>query len=239
MNSWYGEECDLSDGQCDHAGTGDATMNWNPNEHYKSSAVAVAYDAARFSSLPGRVFNSWEQRVIEKCFRDLKKGALLADIPCGTGRLAEPLLAAGYRVHGVDISGEMLNVAKQRLQRFGSAFTCEIGDARKMSAGTDSYDGTLCARVLMHFPLEQQISFLAGVVRLGGAIVVINHSFDSPYQRFRRAIKRLLGHQPPARFPITRRDIQALLRGAGLREVRHYRLLPLISEAIYVVAVKA
>lgn len=214
-------------------------MNWNPNEHYKSHTVAVAYDAARFSSLPGRVFNRWEQRVVEKCFKDVKKSALLVDVPCGTGRLAERLLEAGYRVHGVDISGEMLNVARQRLQRFGGTFTCEIGDARNATANTSAYDGALCARVLMHFPLEQQISFLAGVARLGAPVVVINHSLDSPYQRFRRAIKRLLGHQPPARFPITRRDIRALLRGAGLREVRRYRLLPLISEAIYIVAARA
>ena len=213
-------------------------MNWNPNEHYKRHDIAVAYDAARFSSLPGRVFNRWEQRVIEKCFRDIPKGTMLVDVPCGTGRLAERLLSAGYRVHGVDISDEMLKVARQRLERYGDAFTWEVGDARNMAANGIASEGTLCARVLMHFPLDEQITFLAGVARLGAGTVVINHSLDSPYQRFRRTVKRLLGHQPSARFPIGNRDIRKLLREAGLREVRRYRLLPMISEAGYIVAAK-
>lgn len=214
-------------------------MSWNPNEHYKNHNVAVHYDTSRFSSLPGRVFNHWEQHVIAKCFSKVSKGARLADMPSGTGRLAERLLSQGYRVHAMDISAEMLQVAKQRLHGYGDAFTCEVADAKNLPQGRSVYDGALCARVLMHFPLDQQVQFLAGVARLSRGVVVINHSFDSPYQRFRRRIKRFLGHQPPARFPVSNADIRQLLQRAGLRETKRYRLLPLISEAVYIVATKA
>ncbi|HEX7369060.1 MAG TPA: class I SAM-dependent methyltransferase [Rhodanobacteraceae bacterium] len=211
-------------------------MNWNPTEHYQNHDVAAGYDAARFSSIPGKVFDRWEKQVISKCFRRVPTGATLVDVPCGTGRLAERLLALGYRVHGMDISDEMLQVARRRLQQYGSAFTWEVADATSLPQNGPVYGGTLCARVLMHFPLEQQISFLAGVARLGSTTVVINHSFDSPYQRLRRRIKRMLGHRAPANFPISSRDIRVLLERAGLREVKRYRLLSLISEAIYIVA---
>jgi 2-polyprenyl-3-methyl-5-hydroxy-6-metoxy-1,4-benzoquinol methylase len=214
-------------------------MDWDANEHYKEQSVAVGYDAARFSSIPGRVFNTWEQRVIAKCFASVPKGATVVDMPCGTGRLAEPLLTLGFRVHGMDISAEMLAVAKQRLKRFGDRFTSEVADAQKIQQNRVEYDGALCARVLMHFPLEQQIEFLTGVGRLSKGVVVINHSFDSPYQRFRRGIKRMLGHQASARSPISNADIKKLLAGAGLREVKRYRLWSLISEAVYIVARKA
>jgi 2-polyprenyl-3-methyl-5-hydroxy-6-metoxy-1,4-benzoquinol methylase len=214
-------------------------MDWDANEHYKDQSVAVEYDAARFSSIPGRVFNKWEKRVIAECFSTLPAGAALVDMPCGTGRLAEPLLTLGYRVHGMDISAEMLEVAKQRLRSFGDRFTSEVADAQKIRQASVEYDGALCARVLMHFTLEQQIEFLAGVRQLSKGIVVINHSLSSPYQRFRRWVKRLLGHQAPARFPVTNDEIKRLLQGAGLREVRRYRLLSMISEAVYIVATKA
>ena len=213
-------------------------MDWDAKEHYKEHRVAVGYDAARFSSIPGRVFNHWEKLVIAKCFSSVPKGQKLVDMPCGTGRLAEPLLELGYRVHGMDISAEMLQVAKGRLNRFGDRFTCEVADAQKVRKNAVEYDGALCARVLMHFPLDQQIEFLTGVGRLSRGVVVINHSFDSSYQRFRRRIKRMLGHQAPARSPISTAEIKQLLQASGLREIKRYRLLSLISEAIYIVAVK-
>jgi ribosomal protein S21 len=68
--------------------------------------------------------------------------------------------------------------------------------------------------------------------------VVINHSLDSAYQRFRRRLKRSLSHQEPARCPISDANIKHLLERAGLREVKRYRLFPLISEAVYIVAEK-
>ena len=100
------------------------------------------------------------------------------------------------------------------------------------------YDGALCARVLMHFPLDQQIEFLTGVARLSRSVVVINHSLDSGYQRLRRRLKRLLGHQTPALHPVSNVDIKVLLKSAGLREVKRRRLVPIISEAIYIIAEK-
>ena len=50
-------------------------MNWNPNEEYKNRDVAITYDAVRFSSIPGKIFNSWDQHVIPKCFRRIPEGS--------------------------------------------------------------------------------------------------------------------------------------------------------------------
>ncbi|KZC39552.1 MULTISPECIES: methyltransferase domain-containing protein [Rhodanobacter] len=213
-------------------------MNWNPDEHYKSRTVAVDYDASRFSSIPGRVFNFLEKRTVARCFSRLSKGSTIADAPCGTGRLAEALLEAGYSVHGFDISEAMLSVARQRLVSYAGTFTCEVADMKKDPPSGPICDGALCARVLMHFPLDGQIEFLTAVASLSSSIVVINQSLDSGYQRFRRRLKRLMGHQPPANYPISNRDIRLLLEKSGLREVGRQRLLPLVSEAVYIVAEK-
>lgn len=213
-------------------------MSWNPDEHYKSSAVAADYDKDRFSSIPGQVFNFLEKRLVAKCFSQLPTGGTIADAPCGTGRLAEALLDAGYRVHGFDISQAMLGIARQRLASHGENFTCEVANLKEHPPSGPICDGALCARVLMHFPLEQQVQFLTGVAGLSRSVVVINQSLDSGYQRFRRRLKRWMGNQPSARFPISDENIRFLLKGSGLREVRRYRLFPLISEAVYIVAEK-
>ncbi|HUW53244.1 MAG TPA: class I SAM-dependent methyltransferase [Rhodanobacter sp.] len=213
-------------------------MNWNPDEHYKNQKVAADYDASRFSSIPGRVFNFLEKRTVVRCFSHLPKGSTIADAPCGTGRLAGALLKAGYRIHGFDISEAMLAVARQRLGSHGETFICEVADLKKHPPSGPICDGALCARVLMHFPLDQQIEFLTGVAKLSRSVVVINQSLDSGYQRFRRRLKRRLGNQPPANFPISNGDIKLLLEKSGLREVRRHHLLPLVSEAVYIVAEK-
>ncbi len=213
-------------------------MTWTPDEYYKSDNVASDYDKSRFSSIPGRIFNYLEKRTITRCFSGVPKGQTIADAPCGTGRLAEVLLANGYRVHGIDISEAMLLVAEQRLHRYQAGFTREVADVKRRPPGGPAYDAALCARVLMHFPLDQQVEFLTGVATLSRSIVVINHSLDSPYQRFRRRMKRLLSRQEPVRFPISDASIQHLLERAGLREMKRHRLFPLISEAVYIVAEK-
>jgi 2-polyprenyl-3-methyl-5-hydroxy-6-metoxy-1,4-benzoquinol methylase len=211
-------------------------MNWNPDEHYKNRQVADEYDRRRFSSAAGRVFNYLEKRAVTRCFASVSKDSTIVDAPCGTGRLAEPLLVAGYRVRGLDISDEMLDVAGQRLFRFGDRFTSEVRDVKTTRPAEPQFDAALCARVLMHFPLDQQIEFLSGVAALSRATVVINHSLDSGYQRLRRRLKHWLGHQPSVNHPVSNAQIKQLLQKSGLREVSRHRLVSLVSEAVYIVA---
>lgn len=212
--------------------------NWDATQHYKNVTVAKDYDRVRFSSLAGRVFNSQEKRIIQECFQDLPRHTTILDIPCGTGRLAEALLESGLKVYGADISVEMLDVANERLAGYGGRFTTEVMDAFKLTGSERQFEAALCARVLMHFPFETQIKFLRGVASVTRKRIVINHSLSSPYQRFRRWVKILLGHQKSAGHPITNSEIKRLLAESGFVEVKRRRINALISEAVYIVAEK-
>lgn len=212
-------------------------INWNPTTHYKDVAVAERYDRERFSSISGRVFNTLEKRCLRKAFSGVSRSAKLLDVPCGTGRLAEVLLDEGFFVTGVDISAAMLEVARRKLQRYADRFDTRVADVVDLAKQEPKrYDAALCARVLMHFPLDQQAAFLASVAKLAKGRVVFTQSFSSPYQRFRRRVKTLLGNQPPAAYPVSEGDLVRLLAGAGLKEVCRLRPLALLSEAIYVIA---
>lgn len=210
--------------------------DWNANTHYQDKKIASDYDNARFSSVAGKVFNALEKKTILKSFNLLQSDAKIADMPCGTGRLAESLLENGYRIHGMDISDDMLGVARSRLSEFGDKFTTEVANAKDLSQEHEQYDGVLCARVLMHFDLEEQIAFLQGVSRITRGPILINHSYSTPYLRLRRKLKSLLGHQASSRFPITDFEIERLLKESNLKEVNRFRLNPMISEAIYILA---
>lgn len=212
------------------------SKGWDPVEHYKDVEIAERYDAERFTSLAGKVFNTLEKRNVRNAFIDLPTKAHIIDIPCGTGRLAEVLLDNGYHVTGIDISPAMLEVARRKLTRFGNRFNTRVCDARKLSELGMTFDAALCARVLMHFPLSEQINFLKGIKSVTLGRIVFTQSYDTQYQRARRRIKKLLRHANPASYPITEDDLQRLLTETGLHEVRRFRVMPLISEAITIVA---
>jgi 2-polyprenyl-3-methyl-5-hydroxy-6-metoxy-1,4-benzoquinol methylase len=211
-------------------------MDWNPQTHYQNPAVAKRYDNVRFSGTAGRIFNRLEKSSIVRAFAGVSITARILDLPCGTGRLAEPLLEAGYSVVGVDISAPMLEVASARLARFGGQFTSLVCDVHAMPDRQERYDAAMCARVLMHFPLEQQIEFLRSISKVTLGYVVFTQSLSTPYQRFRRRIKRWIGNPAPAAYPITETELRRLLEAAGLVEARRIRPMPLLTEEIIVVA---
>jgi 2-polyprenyl-3-methyl-5-hydroxy-6-metoxy-1,4-benzoquinol methylase len=214
-------------------------MDWDPTTHYQKAKVAEEYDRIRFSSLAGRTFNALERRTIGKAFAGIARDRRVVDVPCGTGRLAETLLELGFDVSGVDISAPMLNVAKRRLDRFGDRFSTRVADVAVLAQESPaSFDVALCARVLMHFPLEQQIAFLGNVARVARETVILTQSLSTPYQRLRRRVKGMLGNQPPAGYPITNAELASLLEASGLRESRRFRTFAPISEEIIVVAEK-
>jgi SAM-dependent methyltransferase len=212
------------------------SLNWDPREHYKDNRVAETYDKTRFSSFPGRVFNLLERRALLRALRDLPRGSEIVDLPCGTGRLAEALLTGGYRVTGIDISPAMLNQATRRLARFGDRFACKVGDAADLGRPERLFDAAVCARILMHFPLDQQIEFLRSVTLQTNGLIIFNQSYNSGYQRARRRLKKLLRHPEPTAFPLGEIDIGRLLEGAGLRELRRVWVAPGVSEAFFLVS---
>jgi SAM-dependent methyltransferase len=212
-------------------------LDWDPVAHYQDVQVAERYDRVRFSGLSGRVFDALEKFNVRRAFAGIPAGAEILDVPCGTGRLAEALLEQGYRICGADISGAMLEIAKRKLARFGDRFSTLVADVHALAEERPkSFDCALCARVLMHFPLDEQIRFLGAVARLSRGPVVFTQSLDTPYQRFRRRAKRPFSAWRPAGYPISEGELRELLAGAGLRLRRRLRPMPLLTEEIIVVA---
>ena len=212
-------------------------MDWDPVTHYQEVAIAERYDKERFSRLSGKVYNALEKSYVRMAFAPFPRKCSVVDVPCGTGRLAEVLLDMGFPVAGIDISRPMLTVAERKLARFGDRFRTMVADIKEYSAqGHERFDLALCARVLMHFPLEQQIEFLKSVATITRGHVVITQSFSTRYLRLRRRVKQLIGNPPSATYPIGETELATLLRGAGLREVRRLRPSRILTEEIIVVA---
>ena len=91
------------------------------------------------------------------------------DVGCGTGRHSAYLVELGHTVTGVDVSPEMLHVArrKTRAARFVE------GPMAPLPFDEGQFDGAVCALALSHVAnINEPIAELARVVRPGGRLVV-------------------------------------------------------------------
>jgi ubiquinone/menaquinone biosynthesis C-methylase UbiE len=112
--------------------------------------------------------NDLEQPVIRRILDELPAGAAL-DAACGTGRHAAYLSSLGHAVVGVDISPQMLDVARAKV---GGADFRE-GDLHQLPVADQSVDLVVCALALTHVPdLGPVLAEFARVLRPGGHLVI-------------------------------------------------------------------
>lgn len=80
--------------------------------------------------------------------------ARILDAGCGNGAFSIPLAQMGYRVHGVDISGEMIAFARRdaRDQGLDDVADFEVGDVERLPLPDAACDAVLCNAVLDFAP---------------------------------------------------------------------------------------
>ncbi|HIU79341.1 MAG TPA: methyltransferase domain-containing protein [Candidatus Coproplasma excrementipullorum] len=76
-------------------------------------------------------YASWSQYLIKRLAK-FNAGPSGADIGCGNGYFTRALYKAGYDVRGIDISPQMLNVAKRRAAEEGVPCEFLLGDITKL-----------------------------------------------------------------------------------------------------------
>ncbi len=79
----------------------------------------------------------------------------LVDFGCGTGNHAIPLAHRGYEVTGVDLSANMLRVARQKSAKAGIKINWIEGDIRTAQAG-DSFDAGLFMFAVLGYLLPNE-----------------------------------------------------------------------------------
>jgi SAM-dependent methyltransferase len=113
-------------------------------------------------------------------------GTNVGDIGCGTGRLAPYLMRHGLSPRGVDLSPEMVRVARRDYP--DSAF--EVADLRDLPFEDASLAGVVCWYSLIFLaPSDRAVAFgeLARVVKPGGYLVAAFKAGDGTVRRSGRS----------------------------------------------------
>jgi SAM-dependent methyltransferase len=136
--------------------------------------------------LAGALDRMPEDRAVLGLFCDLVLGAdigtSVADIGCGTGRLDPYLATRGLAPRGIDLSPEMIRVAR----REQPDCEYEVADLRQLPFADASLAGVVCWYSLMYLaPSDRPAAFaeLARVVTPGGYLVTAFKAGDDQVRR--------------------------------------------------------
>lgn len=203
---------------------------------YDFDEIARDYDRMNHLMTAG-LDRCWRKRAVQGLH-----GKVL-DVACGTGDMVVELLrtrhAASLQVTGVDLSEEMLAIAKRKAPQA----EYRLADAEHLPFGDASFDAVTCAFGVRNFVhLEQGLKEMVRVLKPGGRMAILELATpDNPFIRFfyniytRRIIpwlgSRIAGNREAytylpssiERFPKGTAMVDKL-KAAGGRTVEHRKL---------------
>lgn len=97
--------------------------------------------ASHYDKMMADVDYSWWVQIIEK---NVKLGHRVLDVGCGTGTLSLALTELGYEVTGLDLSEDMLVMAREKAHECGKVLDLIHRDMREL-AGLSGFDCVLIA----------------------------------------------------------------------------------------------
>lgn len=99
---------------------------------------------------------------IDKFISYLPKGAHVLDVGSGPGTFTKYLIEKDYNAEGIDLSDEMLHIARQKVPEA----TFIKMDMRHLTFDKESFDGLLVAYALIHIPTPDLQETLRGFYRV-------------------------------------------------------------------------
>jgi len=149
----------------------------------------------------------------------LDENAVVADLGCGTGQIAEALAPFVGQLIGVDSSPSMLKAARKRLQKHGNV-DLRAGTLEALPFDDGGLDAAMMFLVLHHVPDPARcLAETARALKPGGRLVLVDML---PHDR--DEYRSQMGH---VWLGFAEADVLEILRDAGFDNVR---LLPLPAD---------
>jgi len=137
----------------------------------------------------------------------LPPGSRILDVGCGSGWLSEYFARLGYEVTGIDISDDLIRMARERVERVPydvdheTPLRCRfLTQDIELESLPEKFDAVICYDSLHHFEGERKVfRHLAGMLDVGGLLFILE------------------GHKPPA-GSATEDELQDVMRRYGTLE---------------------
>ena len=207
--------------------------------HYSEtlySEIADRYDETRWGR-KGEFIDLLQKellyRILEKY--GIKKNDKILDIGAGTGRFVIPFAKKGYDAYGIDISENILQIAKNKARDLPNLHL-EKANAKNIPFPDNYFDFITSYRVLVHIPdYEIVIKEIYRVLKPGGyALLEFNNKYSlSGIGKLLRQLRKILSIPEETDTQIVSRSkLFKSFSNAGFEIEKIYRQF-FISEVLY------
>jgi SAM-dependent methyltransferase len=161
----------------------------------------------------------WARRV-KMLSSHLKPGMTVLELGCGTGTFARELARSGADVVAIDVSPELLEIARANYSAPNVHYQTE--NAYALSYPDAAFDSVVGSSVLHHLEVEEALRNIYRVLKPGGTIFFTEPNMLNPQIAVQKNvpwIKRKLGDSPDE-TAFFRWRLRCLLEQTGYRDVR-------------------
>jgi glycosyltransferase involved in cell wall biosynthesis/SAM-dependent methyltransferase len=157
----------------------------------------------------------------------LPAGAKLLDVGCGSGWLSEYFARLGYDVTGIDISPELVEIARERTARVAYDVDHEtplrarflVHDIESATLAGE-FDAAICYDTLHHFVDERAVMrHLAAMVRYGGLLFILEGDKPPEGSATEEELTEVMRRYGTLESPFSRAYLRALLDEHGFAVV--------------------
>lgn len=136
-----------------------------------------------------RDFEDLAQRVA----REVPEGGSVLEVAPGPGYFCVELAKLGpYRVTGVDLSMDMVRIARENAAKAGVSAAFEQGNAANLPFGAGSFDFLICRAAFKNFAKPvQALHEMHRVLKPGGRALIIDLRRNAPANEVSREVDRM------------------------------------------------
>jgi 2-polyprenyl-3-methyl-5-hydroxy-6-metoxy-1,4-benzoquinol methylase len=189
----------------------------NEIEHARYLLAQGPGDVWNWETPAGRI--RWARRV-KMLTSHLHDGEKVLELGCGTGFFTQSLADTNAEVTAIDISSDLLAVARAQIP--ASNVTFEVQNAYALTYAEQTFDSVVGSSVLHHLELEPALKEIWRVLKPGGLIFFTEPNMMNPQiavQKNIPAIKKRLGDSPDE-TAFFRWPLQRHLARTGFRQIR-------------------
>jgi SAM-dependent methyltransferase len=162
------------------------------------------------------------------------EGKTVLDLGCGTGETLIPLVKRGAKVIAMDISPELVALARRRLENYGlgGSATVETGSAYETGIPDESMDVVFSMALLHHLDLEKARAEICRILRPGGRFILREPiRFSRTMNSLRKLFPAPKADISDYEHPMTRNELAIVMQGFTLIAQRSFRLpfVPLLQ----------